>query len=365
MTLPLPEQVVLSDTTINSVVNQVAGIANEHTTTASVASTSNNPPTMQLQNNTVPQPTMAAAHLPVNPPVTSTPTTNVTASSILPTVMVQSEPLTLTASHVLPNLSAWTFPNATNNALTSVIPVTSSIQLTPTLSTVVPATTGYPTSTPVIPFTAGRTVYYLSPSSLATVLMPTSAPLLNISTVSPIALPFTTSSTTSPSQPSTSSFTVQGLAQLLMSSKKDQLPEWKLTQYSGDPLQWNKWFDQFRCAIDSAPLTDDVKLIYLETRVSDHAKTAIAEFAYCCAMYKDALKTLERKFGQPQTVVSAYLHKLAKYPPVKMHNSDSIISFSATVSSLVGVFRSSNCVQDLSSESLLGQAIQIIPPNLK
>ena len=108
-----------------------------------------------------------------------------------------------------------------------------------------------------------------------------------------------------------------------------------------------------------------MKLTYLKTLVSGKAKTAIAEFAYCGTMYKDALKTLERKFGQPQTVVSAYLDKLANYPPVKMHNSDSIISYSATVSSLVGVFRSLNYLQDLSSASLLGQAVQKLPPNLK
>ena len=82
-------------------------------------------------------------------------------------------------------------------------------------------------------------------------------------------------------------------------------------------------------------------------------------------MYKDALKTLERKFGQPQAVVTAYLDKLANVPPVKMHNSESIISYSATVSSLVGVFRSPNYVQDLSSASLLGQAVQKLPPNME
>ena len=184
-------------------------------------------------------------------------------------------------------------------------------------SNVVPFTTGYPTSTPVIPVTAGGTVYYLSPSSLATVTMPTSAPLPNISTVSPTALPFTSSPTIAPPKPSTSSFTAHDLAQLLMSSKKDHLPEWKLAQYSGDPLQWHEWFDQFKSAIDSAPLTDDVKLTCLKTLVSGKAKTAIAEFAYCGAMYKDALKTLERKFGQPQTNVSAYLDKLANYPQSK------------------------------------------------
>ena len=48
-----------------------------------------------------------------------------------------------------------------------------------------------------------------------------------------------------------------------------------------------------------------------------------------------------------------------------MHNSDSIISYSATVSSLVGVFRSLNYLQDLSSASLLGQDMQKLPPNLK
>ena len=169
--LPPTEQFVLPATTTNSVVNLVTGFTNVHTTTAPVASTSYNAPAMQLQNNTDPQPTMAAAHLPVNPPVTSTPMTNVTAPPTVPTVMVQSQPLTVPASHVLPNLSAWTFPTATNNAPTSVIPVTTSFQLTPTLSTVVPTTTGYPTSTPVIPVTAGGTVYYLSPSSLATVTM--------------------------------------------------------------------------------------------------------------------------------------------------------------------------------------------------
>ena len=82
-------------------------------------------------------------------------------------------------------------------------------------------------------------------------------------------------------------------------------------------------------------------------------------------MYKDALRTLERKFGQPQAVVSAYLDKLSNFPPVKMHNSDSILSYSATILALVGVFRSLHFEHDLSSASLLGQAVQKLPPNMK
>ena len=82
-------------------------------------------------------------------------------------------------------------------------------------------------------------------------------------------------------------------------------------------------------------------------------------------MYKDALKTLERKFGQPQAVVSAHLDKLNSFPPLKMHNSDNIINYSGCISSLVGVFKSLSFDSDLKSAALLNTAVQKLPPNMK
>ena len=80
-------------------------------------------------------------------------------------------------------------------------------------------------------------------------------------------------------------------------------------------------------------------------------------------MYKDALKTLERKFGQPQEVVSAH-RQTQPFPPLKMHNSDNIINYYATISSLVGVFKSLSYDSDLKSASLLNTAVQNLPPIL-
>ena len=110
--------------------------------------------------------------------------------------------------------------------------------------------------------------------------------------------------------------------------------------------------------MDSAPLSNDVKITYLKTLVTGKAKTAIAEFAYCGTMYQDALKTLERKFGQPQAVVSAHLDKLNSFPLIKMHESDSVIAFCAPISAMVGVFRSLKYEHDLSSAAFLGQAVK-------
>ena len=169
-----------------------------------------------------------------------------------------------------------------------------------------------------------------------------------------------------PSAPSLDSADlIKQLADAITCKKNDPLPEWKLSQYNGDHLQWHEWFGQFKSAIDLQPLTDEVELTYLKTLVTGKAKTAIAEFVYCGVMYKDALKTLERKFGQPQAVVSAHLDKLSSFPPLKMHNSDNIINYSATISSLVGVFKSFSCDSGLKSTSLLNTAVQMLQPNLK
>ena len=143
------------------------------------------------------------------------------------------------------------------------------------------------------------------------------------------------------------------------------MSEWKLAQYNGDPLQWHEWYGQFNSAIDSQLLTDDDKLAYFKTLVTDKGKIAITEFAYCGLLYKDVLRTLERKFGQPQAVVSAHLDKLSNFPPLKMHNSDNIINFSEAICSLVGVFKSLSNDADLKSASTLNQAVQNLPPNMK
>ena len=150
-----------------------------------------------------------------------------------------------------------------------------------------------------------------------------------------------------------------------MHSRKDHLPERKLAQFDGIPLSWHEWFGQFKSTVDSAVLTDDTKLRYLKTLVTGKAKTAIAEFSYSGVMYKDALATLQRKFGQPPAIVGAHLDKLNTFPPLKMHNSENVISFSAAISGLVAVFKSLSFNDDLNRVNLLNQAVSKLPPNLK
>ena len=55
---------------------------------------------------------------------------------------------------------------------------------------------------------------------------------------------------------------------------------------------------------------------------------------------------------------------MKQFPALKMHNSENIISYSATISALVGVFRSLHFVQELTSATPLSQVLPELPPNL-
>ena len=124
-------------------------------------------------------------------------------------------------------------------------------------------------------------------------------------------------------------------------------------------------FGQFKSTVDSAVLTDDTKLTYLKTLLTGKAKTAIAEFSYSGVMYKDALATSQRKFGQPNAIVDAHFDKLNTFPPLKMDNSENVFNFSSVMSGLLAVFKSLSINDDLKSVNLLNQAVSKLPPNLK
>ena len=61
---------------------------------------------------------------------------------------------------------------------------------------------------------------------------------------------------------------IKELADAKTSKRNDPLSECKLAEFNGDPLNWHEWYGQFKSAIDSQSLTDDVELTYLKTLVT-------------------------------------------------------------------------------------------------
>ena len=117
-------------------------------------------------------------YLPTTGPVRNPqPTTTFNRTSPLITATVHpASTFTVPARHYLPNLSAWTFPTGPSNPHVSATPVTTNHTVLPT---VFPASRVATTASLIIPVTAGGTVYYINPTSMATVSAPNSTPVPN------------------------------------------------------------------------------------------------------------------------------------------------------------------------------------------
>ena len=124
-------------------------------------------------------------------------------------------------------------------------------------------TTVVPTCITAAPYTSGGTVYFNSPP-----VHPQHVPHFVSYTntgYQPVNEDYAPSSAY-PNQgcPSDRPLSARELAEILMHSRKYHLPEWKLAQFDGNPLNWHDCFSQFKSTIDSAVLTDDTKLTYIK-----------------------------------------------------------------------------------------------------
>ena len=83
----------------------------------------------------------------------------------------------------------------------------------------------------------------------------------------------------------------------LVSSSQRSLPKLKLREFDGNPLDWPEWSGMFQSTVHNSPISRDEKMSHLKTLLTGKAKRAVNGMVYSGAMYDEAWKTLERKFG--------------------------------------------------------------------
>ena len=152
----------------------------------------------------------------------------------------------LPVNRVLPNLSTWSFPVANTSQKSIVTSGVPPPAIATSLPTTIPINNSVFSTAPVFPISSGGTVYYVQPTAVVSTTTSCNLPQTSTTFPSATAPTFVPVSSFTLPQPSVNSFTMQDLAQLLTSTKKNHLPEWKLALFNGDPLQGHEWFGQLR-----------------------------------------------------------------------------------------------------------------------
>ena len=85
--------------------------------------------------------------------------------------------------------------------------------------------------------------------------------------------------------------TPQVTYQPVPSSGASGLPKLKLTEFSGDPLEWPEWSGLFDGVVHQKPISDTEKMQYLKTSLMGQAKAAISGMGFSSQSYYHSVRS--------------------------------------------------------------------------
>lgn len=147
-----------------------------------------------------------------------------------------------------------------------------------------------------------------------------------------------------------------------------RLPKLDLPHFTGNPLNWQPFWDCFLAAVDSnRSLTGVQKLSYLRAQLRGDASKVIAGFQLTNASYTDSVQLLRDRFGEPYKQVDAHMQALIDLPGLTNSPSSIREFYDATEShirSLAALGKTEDTYGSLLVPIILGKLPRKIKQNL-
>ena len=145
-----------------------------------------------------------------------------------------------------------------------------------------------------------------------------------------------------------------------------KLPDIRVNKFDGDPRKWNEWSSMFSSVIhNNRDISDIERMSYLQSLVIGSAKEAVSGYLCNPGFYHEALSELERRFGNPQHVVSALTKELELWQRPQASDHATLISYASFLRKLVQTFNAHGFYADLKSTYLVRIARDKLPWSLK
>ena len=139
----------------------------------------------------------------------------------------------------------------------------------------------------------------------------------------------------------------------------------KLTEFSGDPLEWPAWSGLFDVVVHQKPISDTEKMQYLKTSLTGQAKAAISGMGFSSQSYYHAWNILSDKYGRSDVKVNAQFKKIHTHPPIWHDDSTSIGKFANVVTNVVNTLTQLGYTSDLEAEAGLISTTRKLSPQLR
>ena len=101
------------------------------------------------------------------------------------------------------------------------------------------------------------------------------------------------------------------------------LPKISIKPFSGDPLEWQTFWECFSAAIDTnTNLSDIEKMTYLNGMLESEAARAISGLPLTTKNYAKAIELLQERFARKQILINAHMEALLNIPATSMKTSN-------------------------------------------
>ena len=159
--------------------------------------------------------------------------------------------------------------------------------------------------------------------------------------------------------------TPQVIYQPVPSSGVSGLPKLKLTEFSGDPLEWPEWSGLFDVVVHQKMISDTEKMQYLKTNLKGQVKAAISGMGFSSQSYHHTWDILCEKYGRSDVIVNAQFKKIHTNPPIWNKDSKSIVKFANVVTKVVNTLTRLGYTSDLEAEAGLSSTTRKLSPQLR
>ena len=144
-----------------------------------------------------------------------------------------------------------------------------------------------------------------------------------------------------------------------------KLPPIQIPKFDGDPLAFHDWINIFKASVhDNTFISQSHRITYLQNSVSGKAKDLIRGYSCNPAFYNVAFAELESRFGSPQHIVTANIHRLENWALVSSQNHHTLVSFFTFLKQLVQTFINLRFTADHQSSTVPTIAKEKLPHNL-
>ena len=141
------------------------------------------------------------------------------------------------------------------------------------------------------------------------------------------------------------------------------LPRLNLEKFGGSPMEWPRWIALFKTLIHDRPeLSDAEKLTHLQTYLVGDAKEAVQGLLCDGTLYLEALRELERQFGDPATIVRVNLDRVLCLPAVRENDIRSLGELSTALHTAVSVLKCLHYDADLAATNNVRNVVAKLPP---